>query len=362
MAKHLIYNYTFTPGTSLNGTIVVEGNYPVRTWQLVTNTGTSGDYNHTFVKDALAGSTGAIDIISGGGGGNLTVSASGTSYDPISGIMTITTTTSHGLVNGDTIKFRQDSLVLTCEKDGNNAQKTYPRTTDPTYDQNIVITKVDADTFTCYVGDASTDNQIIYNFSDPTLAGSTYYNSVLDTTTMTLIFDTSAMDYRDELQIFVDAQHEKMEFSETFIDPVSKLRVSNPQNLIDTDFEYGLQPTKWETIELVNQVPSFYSNSADFSISDIVAVETFSESQNISVTTQGDHGLVVGAPIDVQGLSTRTAEGKFLITAVPDANQFVYRAKQVQVKTGRIDGSYTVIVPGQFYNGSEIAYNTDIGI
>ena len=147
MAKHLIYNYTFTPGTSLNGTIVVEGNYPVRTWQLVTNTGTSGDYNHTFVRDDLAGSTGAIDIISGGSGGNLIVATNGTSYDPVSGIMTVTTTTSHGLVNGDTIQFRQDSLIFTCEKDGNNAEKSYPRTTDPTFGQNIVITKVDADTF-----------------------------------------------------------------------------------------------------------------------------------------------------------------------------------------------------------------------
>ena len=362
MAKHLIYNYTFTPGTSLNGTIVVEGNYPVRTWQLVTNTGTAGDYNHTFVRDDLASSTGAIDIISGGSGGNLIVAESGTSYDPVSGIMTVTTTTSHGLVNGDTIQFRQDSLIFTCEKDGNNAEKSYPRTTDPTFGQNIVITKVDADTFTCFVSDASTDNEIIYNFSDKTLSGSTYYNSVLDTTTMTLLADTSDMDYRDELQIFVDKQHSEIEFSETFIDPVSKLRVSNPQNLIDTDFEYGLQPTKWETIELVNQVPSFYSNSSDYSIADVTSVETFQDSTNVTVNTVADHGLVVGAPIDVQGLSSRTAEGKYLITAVPSDNSFVYRATKKQEKTGRIDGSYTVITPGQFYNGSEIQYNEEIGI
>ena len=362
MAKHLIYNYTFTPGTSLNGTIVVEGNYPVRTWQLVTNTGTAGDYNHTFVRDDLAGSTGAIDIISGGSGGNLIVAESGTSYDPVSGIMTVTTTTSHGLVNGDTIQFRQDSLIFTCEKDGNNAEKSYPRTTDPTFGQNIVITKVDADTFTCFVSDASTDNEIIYNFSDKTLSGSTYYNSVLDTTTMTLLADTSDMDYRDELQIFVDKQHSEIEFSETFIDPVSKLRVSNPQNLIDTDFEYGLQPTKWETIELVNQVPSFYSNSSDYSIADVTSVQTFQDSTNVTVNTVADHGLVVGAPIDVQGLASRTAEGKYLITAVPSDTSFVYRATKKQEQTGRIDGSYTVITPGQFYNGSEIQYNEEIGI
>jgi hypothetical protein len=31
----------------------------------------------------------------------------------------------------------------------------------------------------------------------------------------------------------------------TSMDPVSKYRVSTPQSLIDTDFEYGLQAVKW---------------------------------------------------------------------------------------------------------------------
>jgi len=41
-------------------------------------------------------------------------------------------------------------------------------------------------------------------------------------------------------------------------DGVDKLRVSLPQSLIDTDFEYGLQPTKWESISLQNNRPSIY--------------------------------------------------------------------------------------------------------
>ena len=35
-------------------------------------------------------------------------------------------------------------------------------------------------------------------------------------------------------------------------DPVGKMRISAPQALIDTDFEYGTQPTKWESICLQN--------------------------------------------------------------------------------------------------------------
>ncbi len=41
-------------------------------------------------------------------------------------------------------------------------------------------------------------------------------------------------------------------FPSAFIDPVTKLRISQPETLIDTDFECGLQPTKWETVELIN--------------------------------------------------------------------------------------------------------------
>jgi hypothetical protein len=41
-------------------------------------------------------------------------------------------------------------------------------------------------------------------------------------------------------------------------DPVDKLRVSTPQALIDTDFEYGTQPTKWESIVLQNARQSCY--------------------------------------------------------------------------------------------------------
>jgi hypothetical protein len=42
------------------------------------------------------------------------------------------------------------------------------------------------------------------------------------------------------------------------MDPVNKFRVSTPQALIDTDFEYGTQPTKWESIGLQQNRQSVY--------------------------------------------------------------------------------------------------------
>ena len=205
-----------------------------------------------------------------------------------------------------------------------------------------------------------TDGAIIYNFADSTKGGSVSYTSSTDTTTLTLEYDTSSMSSTDELQLFIDIQEDKINFSETFTDPVSKLRVSNPQNLIDTDFEYGLQPTKWETVELVNNVPSFFASNTTYSIADVSTVTTISGSDNITVSTQEAHGLTVGSPIDVQGLTSRTAEGKFLVTSVISTTQFVYKAKTPQNSTGTINGSYTVITPGEFYNGADIAIN-DVG-
>ena len=33
--------------------------------------------------------------------------------------------------------------------------------------------------------------------------------------------------------------------TEVLYDPTNKLRTSSPQSLIDTDFEYGIQNSKW---------------------------------------------------------------------------------------------------------------------
>ena len=168
MAKKLVYNYTFTPGASNVGTIEIEGNYPTKTWQLITDTGTGGTYKHTFVRDELFSSTGAIDIITGGTG-DLKVATVGTSLDEDTGIMTVTTSTAHGLSTGATIKFREESVTFTCAKDNYISEKKYPRSTDPVYDTAIAVTVVDSDTFTVDVGrpvggNITSDNEIIYNF------------------------------------------------------------------------------------------------------------------------------------------------------------------------------------------------------
>ena len=77
----------------------------------------------------------------------------------------------------------------------------------------------------------------------------------------------------------------EISFPKEFVDPVTKLRISQPENLIDTDFEYGLQPTKWETVELINNTPSFFSKSGDTTIPGIRAITTNAGTREITVVT-----------------------------------------------------------------------------
>jgi len=154
----------------------------------------------------------------------------------------------------------------------------------------------------------------------------------------------------------------EIRFPKEFIDPVTKLRVSTPQTLIDTDFEYGLQPTKWETVELINNTPSFFSASGDTTIPNIAELTTTAGSREIKVTTALPHGVAVGIPINVTGTKSLTADGSYIINSIPDTNTFTYLCKQNQLTTASILDLYTSIITGQFFQGSQIRISDSEGI
>ena len=87
-----------------------------------------------------------------------------------------------------------------------------------------------------------TTNQVIYNFSDASLKATSHTVTVDDlgnsVTTVILSYNTAAMSSTDKLQIIIDEPDESFKPSELYTDPVNKFRVSQPQALIDTDFEY----------------------------------------------------------------------------------------------------------------------------
>ena len=208
----------------------------------------------------------------------------------------------------------------------------------------------------------TTDNIIIYNFADSTKTGVFSYDATADETTITLAHDTSSMSDTDALQIFEEEDQVRFEPSETFVDAVSKFRVSNPENLIDTDFEYGPQASKWETIQTINNIPSFYASTSDTTIPFITKVAAVAGSELITVTTSFDHGLTSGVPITVTGLAEITAEGTYIIQAVPSTTTFTYKARSNQPTTRDLQGTYTSIIPGKFFQGSQISLDQSIGI
>jgi hypothetical protein len=142
-----------------------------------------------------------------------------------------------------------------------------------------------------------TRGTVIYNFSDPSLGAATYTTSVstvtgLETTTIVLSYSTGSHSSTDKLSIVVEETYSEMVPSEVMMDPVGKLRVSQPQSLIDTDFEYGLQPTKWESVNLLNNRPSaFYDPTLPIPLSTLSSSTTTVTATALSFTG----GTIVGA-------------------------------------------------------------------
>jgi hypothetical protein len=202
-----------------------------------------------------------------------------------------------------------------------------------------------------------TENIIIYNFAEPTLGATSFdFDTDTEETTITLVKDCSGMSATDTLQIFYEEDAVAFEPDEAYTDPVSKFRISEAQTLIDTDFEYGLQSTKWETLEMLNNIPSFFSRSGD---SPLVVTEVAVTNDNDTIiVTAPSHGLSVGTPIDVRGLSVTTLEGSYIIKNVLDTDRFTFVAREKATFTGSVFGSYTTITPGQFYQGSQVQYKT----
>jgi hypothetical protein len=88
-------------------------------------------------------------------------------------------------------------------------------------------------------------------------------------------------------------------------DPVGKMRVSTPQALIDTDFEYGTQPTKWETIGLQNNRQScYYFAQAPLVVTAIAGTST---ADVVTLTITGT--VAANTPIYIQNSTNSTING-----------------------------------------------------
>ena len=155
-----------------------------------------------------------------------------------------------------------------------------------------------------------TNNTVVYNFSDPNLLATFAYDYVTNPgsviTNITVAYNTTGSGFKstDQLQILVDEQQDYVTPFETQLDPVGKMRVSEPQALIDTDFEYGLQSTKWETIGLTNNKPSYYVNfNNPLAVTDVLATNA-SNQFTVNVGFTAGSGTVVSSGNTLTGTNT----------------------------------------------------------
>ncbi len=194
-----------------------------------------------------------------------------------------------------------------------------------------------------------TSNKILYNFADPVnpiiveftpgnSAEFPYASSISNgVTTIHFEFDTSDQQATDSITIFIEDEEVRFRPYDFGTDAIERMRVATPQSMLDADFEYGLQPTKWQTIDLMRGYPSIYEvPGSDLQVTDITTDASspfggFGDSL-ISVTTSEAHGYSAGTPVRILGvLDTVTgssrAEGTFVVFDAPTTTSFRYYAK-----------------------------------
>jgi hypothetical protein len=232
----------------------------------------------------------------------------------------------------------------------------------------------------------STVNSIIYNFADPAFTGTTVsftrnndiadgFFSTLDAadgyTTITLSVDTSTMLSTHSLQILYERPEMLMRMPEVGTDAFERTRVSAPQSMLDADFEYGLQPTKWLTYSLMRGYPSVYevpgTDQAVLSVTTDASAGTGGTGESLITvvnSTAFPSSWVVGSPITVKGylntvLGFARAEGSFLINSISGSTLTYYAKAKVGSANGDVlSTTYTQLRQGAFYTGSGVGTPT----
>lgn len=219
----------------------------------------------------------------------------------------------------------------------------------------------------------TTNNAVLYNFADPTYAGTavsftaandatsfpTITQRVDGYTTITLDVSTVGQLATDKLQIFIEDRDQTIRPWPFGTDAIERMRVSNPQSLIDADFEYGLQPTKWAGYGTQRGYPSIYEfPGVDLTVGNIVTNGAASNS-TISVFLTTPHGMTTGQAANITSLNPAVsgfsrADGNFVITA-SGTNWVTYFANGVVGTAGQsLLTDLTLFKRGDLYTGATL--------
>jgi hypothetical protein len=138
-------------------------------------------------------------------------------------------------------------------------------------------------------------------------------------------------------------------------DPVGKFRVSQPQALIDTDFEYGTQPTKWETIALQNSRQSvYYIAQQPLNVTSITGTTT------LTITVASAITIAASTPIYIQNSTDSNANGWWYTdTGVSAGTTFTVIPTTAAAAGEKYSAALTYVYQGYFYSGCGIAVGSN---
>jgi len=135
-------------------------------------------------------------------------------------------------------------------------------------------------------------------------------------------------------------------------DSVQKFRISSPQSLIDTDFEYGTQPTKWESIGLQNNRPGpYYIPQSPVVVSAITGTAT---ADQVTITFTGT--IANNTPIYIQNSTNSTInQWGWVVTGGTNSTiTVIFAPGTVTQSNGAAyySAAGTYVYTGYFYSGS----------
>jgi hypothetical protein len=167
------------------------------------------------------------------------------------------------------------------------------------------------------------------------------------------------MSSSDKLSIIIDEYSEKFTPSEEYTDPVNKFRTSTPQALIDTDFEYGTQITKWENLAMTNYRPFAFPSTVGLGTINYITFPTGSRLVEVGIqTSPTSFGPGIGSAITVQDTFLNPANGNFLVESVAGAGNSIFRytarSNNTTTITSIFDPNKTGIFSGTTYSNAQI--------
>lgn len=207
-----------------------------------------------------------------------------------------------------------------------------------------------------------TRNKVIFAEGQPNLGWSNWNQNA---NILTLGVDTTGHAATDSIQVVYDTATVHVSPAEEYYDPVNKSRVSAPQSLIDTDFEYSVQPTKWEALFQTNNRPTAFiipSEPLDTSQSTpIITAIDGNGTRTVTVTLNGSPATLFrpGLPIFLQDTLNPNTNGWFAVNTVSvgTPNNITFNTDEgAIIPVGSVlDSNRTLLFPATFYTGAGIS-------